>query len=415
MTLDFNKTKLYESLDFNQVFYKIVNKNMSNRGFQYKIGLNKLLENFNPSDECDRGGLYFSDLDHIFLWTYLYEDDCWICEVRIPSYAKVYKSKVHPKYKTDYMDVSNPLQISTFIEKNKLELLAVKQNPEMLKYVTKQTPEICIEAVRQNGFAYLYVKTPTTEICLEAVRQNASVFKYMDEQTQTSEICLEAVKKDGCLLQYVKVQSPQDEVRQDQKSTRLSPGAAEFHSLALKPALLREICLQAVKNNGYALLFVNNPTPEIYLEAVKNNGYALQYVNQTPLVGPMALTVKWIQEICLEAVRQNGSALQYVKVQTPEICLTAVRQNPVILRYVKEQTLEICKEALQQDGCTILYVNNPAPELCLIAVRQNGNALQYISKQTPEICLEAVKQNPYAFYYVDDNFVDICLDYIIKS
>ena len=39
---------------------------------------------------------------------------------------------------------------------------------------------------------------------------------------------------------------------------------------------------------------------------------------------------------CLEAVKQNGFALQYVKEQTPEICLEAVKQNELALRYVKD-------------------------------------------------------------------------------
>ena len=44
----------------------------------------------------------------------------------------------------------------------------------------------------------------------------------------------------------------------------------------------------------------------------------------------------------LEAVKQDGWALQYVKEQTPEICLEAVKQDGYALRYVKKQTPEIC-------------------------------------------------------------------------
>ena len=39
---------------------------------------------------------------------------------------------------------------------------------------------------------------------------------------------------------------------------------------------------------------------------------------------------------CLEAVKQNGFALQYVKEQTPEICLKAVKQYSYNLKYVKD-------------------------------------------------------------------------------
>ena len=43
-------------------------------------------------------------------------------------------------------------------------------------------------------------------------------------------------------------------------------------------------------------------------------------------------------EYCLQAVKQNGYALQWVKEQTPEICLEAVKQYGQALEYVKEQT-----------------------------------------------------------------------------
>jgi hypothetical protein len=43
-------------------------------------------------------------------------------------------------------------------------LTAVKQNPLALKYVQKQTEEICLEAIKQNIRAYKYVKNRTKEI-----------------------------------------------------------------------------------------------------------------------------------------------------------------------------------------------------------------------------------------------------------
>ena len=59
------------------------------------------------------------------------------------------------------------------------------------------------------------------------------------------------------------------------------------------------------------------------------------------------------KEVCLEAVKQNGEALEYVKEQTPEICIAAVKQNGDALQYVKEQTKEICLEAVKQNGYAI--------------------------------------------------------------
>ena len=89
---------------------------------------------------------------------------------------------------------------------------------DALKYVKKQTPEICMEAIRQNGNAlHIMSEEQTPEICLEAVKQNGKALQ--DVREQTPEICMEAVKQNGNAIQYVKEQTP-------------------------------EICLEAVKQNG---------------------------------------------------------------------------------------------------------------------------------------------------------------------
>ena len=84
-----------------------------------------------------------------------------------------------------------------------------------------------------------------------------------------------------------------------------------------------QMCIEAVRYDGYALEFVENQTLEICIEAVRQNGYALRYVKEqteedvrkgTKFLSPMAY-----ETICLEAVRANGLALEYVKEQTEEI------------------------------------------------------------------------------------------------
>lgn len=47
----------------------------------------------------------------------------------------------------------------------------VRQDGLELKFVMKQTPEICMTAVKQNGLALKYVEKQTPEIWLAAVRK----------------------------------------------------------------------------------------------------------------------------------------------------------------------------------------------------------------------------------------------------
>ena len=76
-----------------------------------------------------------------------------------------------------------------------------------------------------------------------------------------------------------------------------------YLSLPYKTNLKGKKALAAVKQDGYALRYVEEQTEAICLAAVKQNGYALQYVREQN------------EAICLAAVKQNGDALQYVKEQ----------------------------------------------------------------------------------------------------
>ena len=85
--------------------------------------------------------------------------------------------------------------------------------------------------------------------------------------------------------------------------------------------------LDELKNKKKEIIRFDYDNPEECLEAVKQNGWALQFVKEQT------------EEICLEAVKQNGWALQFVKEQTEEICLAAVKQDGMALEYVKDLSM----------------------------------------------------------------------------
>ena len=65
------------------IYYKITNENENHNGFQYKDGLNVLKEKFNdnPYHTCVRGGLYFTDLEHIINFL---DYGCYLREIELP-------------------------------------------------------------------------------------------------------------------------------------------------------------------------------------------------------------------------------------------------------------------------------------------------------------------------------------------
>jgi hypothetical protein len=92
-----------------------------------------------------------------------------------------------------------------FIKKqsNDICLEIVKKDGWALQYVKEQTDPICWAAVRNHSFAIMYVKNQTEEICLAAVKQNGNTLKYVKNQTKA--ICLEAVKRNSEAFCYVKI------------------------------------------------------------------------------------------------------------------------------------------------------------------------------------------------------------------
>ena len=53
-----------------------------------------------------------------------------------------------------------------------------------------------------------------------------------------------------------------------------------------------ELCLIAVKNNGLALRYVNNPTLEICIAAIDNNEEAIKYVPEE-FMTKLGVNKKW--------------------------------------------------------------------------------------------------------------------------
>lgn len=126
--------------------YKIMHRRMNHYGFQYRIGLNVLVQPFNPDGNCLGGGLYFCKFENVIDWLHLYNNGI-ICEVYIPKNALVCEQK--NKYKADRIIIENPISIEEFIEIHNLEYRAVVKDGLFLRYCRRQTHNLCIEAIKK--------------------------------------------------------------------------------------------------------------------------------------------------------------------------------------------------------------------------------------------------------------------------
>ena len=185
-------------------FFKILSKDLNHNDFQYKEGLNIDTVPFNPQGDCEPGGLYFTDKEHILDYIYY---GTLIADVLLPEDAKVYKSGNNWKADKIFLLDIRPIEdfVSTLAWREILK--SVKQNGLILRYVQLQTPKICLEAVKQYGHTLQFVKEQTPEICLEAVKQDGHALRFVKKQTR--ELCLEAIRQSSDAFRYVKVPTPE--------------------------------------------------------------------------------------------------------------------------------------------------------------------------------------------------------------
>ena len=85
--------------------------------------------------------------------------------------------------------------------------------------------------------------------------------------------------------------------------------------------------LALVKDNGMAIKHIKEQSYELCLTAVRQDGYALKYVQNEFKT----------YDLCLAAVQQDGMALEFVLVQNKEICLAAVRRDTQALKFVRDE------------------------------------------------------------------------------
>ena len=248
------------------MYYKLINNDLCNRSFQFKIGLNVLIEPFNPNHGCVSGGFYFCNLHDLGFWLYLYPNGL-IFEVILPE--DVVCVHQYRKYKADKISIGNPMNIIAFIKKHNVAESYIISDPRNLQHIDFTSDQnLCITAIKHNpnALALIPPHIQTNDMCLTAIKQNGNLLMFVS--VQFPELCLAAVQQNGNALVYVKIQT---------------------HS----------ICLAAVNQNGYSLAYVKNQTPELCLAAVKQNGYAISFVK--------ILT----SEICDSAITQNENVTHY--------------------------------------------------------------------------------------------------------
>ena len=172
--------------------YKVFNKDMTCRRFQYKKDAEFVYED--KLVPCESGFHFCPRLEDVFRY-YAYEpENIVICKVEARGETVVHGDKVV----TDRLYVGSELEIDS----KEVQLAAVKHNGRNIEYVTDPSEELQLVAVKQNGYAIEYVADSSEKVKLAAMKQNGRAIMYVADPSE--EVQLAAVKKDGYAIKYIK-------------------------------------------------------------------------------------------------------------------------------------------------------------------------------------------------------------------
>ena len=89
----------------------------------------------------------------------------------------------------------------------------------------------------------------------------------------------------------------------------------------------------------------------------------------------------------LEAVKQDGYAIQLIKNPSKAVQMATVKQNVLTIYHIKNPSEAVQMAAVNQEGLAIRHIKNPSEAVQMAAVKQDGDAIQFIKNPS-----EAVKK-----------------------
>ena len=296
--------------------------------------------------------------------------------------------------------------------------IMIPKTKEAAKYYGRGT-RWCTAGDKDNRFKYYSRRGPLYDIIFRGSGvkwqfhfESAQFMDERDERLSPKQVItvynlfsedkwMTAVKHEGLAIRYV--QNPSDAlqmiaVKQNGKAIRFIKNPSEEAQIA------------AVKQDGRTIEYIKNPSEAVKMAAVQENGYVIQYINNPSEEVKMAavkragLAIRYINNpsdaLQMIAVKQNGKAIRFIKNPSEEAQIAAVKQDGWAIQYINNPSEAMQMTAVKQDGRTIEYIKNPSEAVKMAAVKQDGRAIQYIKNPSEKMQMVAVKKDGWVIHYI---------------
>ena len=298
-------------------------------------------------------------------------------------------------------------------QEERFQLETVRQNGCALEYIDNPSEKVQLEAVRQDGVAVYFIDDPSLEVQLEAVREDGRAIEYIDNPSE--EVQLEAIRHNGFAIEYIKnpssyIKSIIDTINTSNQPIYVlhEPNKDPLFSIGCQCNITKDYFIWRIYNL-YGRL-EKNPYIREYIDIIN------KYIDKDERIDideKYQFTKEQEEKVQLEAVRQNGYNIKAIDNPSEEVQLEAVRQEAYAIEYIKNPSLELQLEVVRQNGRAIQYIDNPSEKVQLEAVKEDGSAIEFIKNPSEEIQLEAVRQDGRVIFYTKNptsyikSFVDV--------
>jgi len=287
----------------------------------------------------------------------------------------------------------------------KIPLIAkVMKNPSILGGIENPSFDICMAALVLDGMCVKYIdpslftRREYHSMCEAAVRQNLEAFTKINRERFSSlkwdNFKLFTVRQNGLALRWINEQTP-------------------------------EICLAAVQNNSKALQFVDkslcssrcyNLLKKAADEKIKENKIKAKN-KKKPKIHPKFLADNQYSELCFYFVKKEHHYINYFEKKYLsgndwlELCKIAIRKKGEILYFIdisSETNFQELHQLALKNGGGLKYIYKQDYKQCLSVINKNGSELSFIrpnqftNEQYFNLCKAAVENNGKSLFSVDD-------------
>ena len=245
-------------------------------------------------------------------------------------------------------------------QEERFQLQTIREDGLALEFIDNPSKQLQLEAVRQNGLSIEFIDNPSEQMQLEAVRQYGNAIKYINNPSL--QLQLEAIRQNGFSIRFIKnpssyIKSIVDVIETSNQPIYVlhEPNKEPLFSIGCQKNITKDYFIWRIYNMDGGL--EKNPYRREYLDII--NKYVNKY-ERFIMDKKYQFSKEQEERFQIETVRQDGFAIQYIDNPSEEVQIEAAKRDGYIIQYLDNPSEQVQLAAIRQNGSAIDCIKNPS-------------------------------------------------------